>query len=77
LPADLKPALCYIGSKGLNLELAASETGKKPYIHGKIMKWTKLCDVSDILKQFLLVVAEELTNDQGYNDKLRRELYTS
>jgi hypothetical protein len=75
LPITLNEALIYIGSKGLHLNLPSSETGKKPFIHGKIMKWTSLKDVADIFKDFLIIVAEELTDNVEYKNKLHQELY--
>lgn len=75
LPTTLNKALSYIGSKGLNLDLCPSGTGKRPFIHGKIMQWTKLVDVADILKDFLEIVASELTDNIGHRNYLHQELY--
>ncbi|NTV28727.1 MAG: AAA family ATPase [Candidatus Omnitrophica bacterium] len=66
LPSKLGDALSYIGSKGLNLNEQRSETGKKPFIHGKIMRWTKLNKVSEIFKDFLKEIALELLDEKSY-----------
>jgi len=74
LPVRFNDALTYLGSKGLRLDKQYSETGKKPFVHAKIMRWTKLKDVSDIYKDFLKLVAEELTEDAEYLRKLSQVL---
>lgn len=73
-PNNLSDAFSYIGSKGLNLNKTPSGTAKRPFIHGKIMQATKIKDVSPVLKDFVMRIAGELTQDKELLDKLRSKL---
>jgi len=73
-PSNLGDALSYIGSKGLNLDKQPSETAKKPFIHGKIMKATRLKDISPIFKDFIICVAKELNVGQENLSGLKEKL---